>query len=55
MFASSTSLLTTLIQRKVKFEWSKAYEKGFQKLKDKLTSAPIFTLPEGTDVFFCIL
>ncbi|WMV38056.1 hypothetical protein MTR67_031441 [Solanum verrucosum] len=36
---------------KVKFLWSEACEKSFQELKDRLISAPIFTLPKGSDDF----
>ncbi|WMV46265.1 hypothetical protein MTR67_039650 [Solanum verrucosum] len=43
--------MTTLTQNKAKFIWSKACEKNFQELKDRLTSAPVLTLPEGTDGF----
>ena len=35
----------------MKFELSEACEKGFQELKDKLTSAPILTLLEGNEGF----
>ncbi|WMV24986.1 hypothetical protein MTR67_018371 [Solanum verrucosum] len=40
-FSSIASHLTPLTQKKVKFLWSKAYEKSFQGLKGRLTSAPI--------------
>ncbi|WMV49966.1 hypothetical protein MTR67_043351 [Solanum verrucosum] len=43
--------LTTLTQNKVKFEFSEACERSFQELKDRLTSAMVLTLPEGTDGF----
>ncbi|WMV33187.1 hypothetical protein MTR67_026572 [Solanum verrucosum] len=36
------------IEKKVKFIWSKECEKSFQELKDRLTSAPVLNLPEGT-------
>ncbi|WMV33546.1 hypothetical protein MTR67_026931 [Solanum verrucosum] len=51
LFSSIASPLTTLTQKKVKFIWSEACEKSFQQLKDKLTSAPVLTLPEGTNGF----
>ena len=35
----------------VKFERFKACEKSFQELKKRLTNAPVFTLPEGTQGF----
>ncbi|WMV09563.1 hypothetical protein MTR67_002948, partial [Solanum verrucosum] len=47
-FSSIASHLTTLTQKKVKFIWSEACEKSFQELKDRLTSAPVLTLSEGT-------
>ncbi|KAH0639227.1 hypothetical protein KY285_035813 [Solanum tuberosum] len=50
-FSSIASPLTALTQKKSKFEWSKSCEKSFQLLKDKLTSAPVLTLPEGTEGF----
>ena len=50
-FASIASPLTTLTQKKVKYEWSEAYERSFQELKNKLTFASVLTLPEGTKVF----
>ena len=37
--------LTKLTQKNAKFEWSTQCEENFQKLKQKLISAPILTLP----------
>ena len=50
-FASIASPLTTLTQKSKKFEWSEACERSFKILKNKLTFAPVLTLPEGTKVF----
>ena len=50
-YVSIASLLTILTQRSKKFEWSEACEKSFQILKDRLTSAPVLTLSEGTKGF----
>ena len=36
---------------RVKYEWLEAYERSFKSLKDNLTSAPVFTLAEGTKGF----
>ena len=33
------------MKKKVKFEWAETCEKSFQELKDRLTSAPVLTLP----------
>ena len=41
----------TLTRKKSKFEWSESCEKRFQLFKYGITSAPLFTLPEGIDVF----
>ena len=54
-FTSIASHLITLTQKSKKFEWSEACEKSFQLLKDKLTSAPVLTLPEGTKGFVVYL
>ncbi|WMV37680.1 hypothetical protein MTR67_031065 [Solanum verrucosum] len=40
-FSSFASSLIELIQKKVKFIWSKSCEKSFHELKDRLTSAPL--------------
>lgn len=44
-------LIKYLNLNKVKFEWTEACEKGFQKFKDKLTSTTVFTLPWVTKEF----
>nr|GEV92894.1 putative reverse transcriptase domain-containing protein [Tanacetum cinerariifolium] len=43
--------MTKLTQKKVKFEWGDKQEAAFQLLKQKLCSAPILALPEGTEDF----
>ncbi|WMV45746.1 hypothetical protein MTR67_039131 [Solanum verrucosum] len=50
-FSSITSPLTTLTQKKSKFERTEACEKSFKELKDRLTSTPVLTLSKGTDRF----
>ncbi|WMV09097.1 hypothetical protein MTR67_002482 [Solanum verrucosum] len=50
-FSSIASPLMALTQKKAKFIWSEACEIRFQELKDKLTFAPVLTLPEGTNSF----
>ncbi|KAH0765186.1 hypothetical protein KY285_001057 [Solanum tuberosum] len=50
-FSSIASPLMALTQKKAKFIWSKACDKSFQELKDRLTSASVLTLSEGTDGF----
>nr|GEV38374.1 putative reverse transcriptase domain-containing protein [Tanacetum cinerariifolium] len=43
--------MTKLTQKKVKFEWGDKQEAAFQLLKQKLCSAPILSLPEGSEDF----
>ncbi|XP_070040803.1 uncharacterized protein [Nicotiana tomentosiformis] len=48
-FSSLSVPLTKLTHKGAKFQWTDACERSFQALKDKLTSASVLTLPEGTD------
>ena len=50
-FPSISSPLTTLTQKSMKFQWLEACEENFQILKDRLTCAPMLTLPESTKGF----
>nr|GFD21598.1 putative reverse transcriptase domain-containing protein [Tanacetum cinerariifolium] len=43
--------MTKLTQKKVKFEWRDKQEAAFQLLKQKLCSALILALPEGSEYF----
>nr|GFA47225.1 putative reverse transcriptase domain-containing protein [Tanacetum cinerariifolium] len=43
--------MTKLTQKKVKFEWGDKQEAAFQLLKQKLCSAQILALPEGSEDF----
>ncbi|KAH0769082.1 hypothetical protein KY290_013063 [Solanum tuberosum] len=54
-FSSIASPLTKLTQKKVKFQWSDDCEKCFAKLKTRLTTTHVLTLPEGSDgyVIYC--
>ena len=38
--------MTRLIRKEVNFKWNDLYEKAFQELKRRLTSAPILIVPE---------
>ena len=51
ILSSTAARLIKLTQKKVKFLWSNACEGSFEKLKDRLTSAPVLTLPNGTEGF----
>ncbi|GJU99196.1 putative reverse transcriptase domain-containing protein [Tanacetum coccineum] len=50
-FSKITKPLTKLTQKKVKFVWGDKQEAAFQLLKQKLYSAPILALPEGSEDF----
>ncbi|KAJ9558183.1 hypothetical protein OSB04_012797 [Centaurea solstitialis] len=50
-FSAIATPLTALTKKDVKFEWTSTCEYAFNNLKGKLTSAPILTLPNGTDGF----
>ena len=50
-FSKIARSLHCLTRKRVKFEWTDRCEGSFQTLKEKLTSAPILTLPEGNDGF----
>ncbi|GKA02794.1 putative reverse transcriptase domain-containing protein [Tanacetum coccineum] len=43
--------MTKLTQKKIKFDWSDKAEAAFQLIKQKLCSAPILALPEGSEDF----
>ncbi|GJX10343.1 putative reverse transcriptase domain-containing protein [Tanacetum coccineum] len=43
--------LTKLTQKNKKYEWGEEEEEAFQMLKQKLCSAPILALPDGTEDF----
>ncbi|GJR37676.1 putative reverse transcriptase domain-containing protein [Tanacetum coccineum] len=43
--------MTKLTQKNMKFDWSEKAEAAFQLLKQKLCSAPILALPEGSENF----
>ena len=50
-FSRITAPMTRLTQKNTKFVWFDACENIFQLLKEKLTTAPVLTLPNGEDKF----
>ena len=50
-FSRIATPMTRLTQKNVKFMWFEACENNFQLLKEKLTTAPLLTLPNGEDKF----
>ncbi|XP_070006227.1 uncharacterized mitochondrial protein AtMg00860-like [Nicotiana sylvestris] len=54
-FSSLSAPLTKLTQKGAKFQWTDGCEWSFQALKERLMSAPVLTLLEGTDgyVIYC--
>lgn len=43
--------MTQVLQKWAKYNWTDAYEKSFQELKTRLTTAPVLTIPEGNEGF----
>ncbi|GJW39712.1 putative reverse transcriptase domain-containing protein [Tanacetum coccineum] len=50
-FSKIATPMTKLTQKKVKFDWGDKAEAAFQLIKQKLCSAPILALPEGSEDF----
>nr|GEY18397.1 reverse transcriptase domain-containing protein [Tanacetum cinerariifolium] len=50
-FSKIAKLMTKLTQKDVKFDWGDKQEAAFQWIKQKLCSAPILALPEGSENF----
>nr|GEW36156.1 putative reverse transcriptase domain-containing protein [Tanacetum cinerariifolium] len=50
-FSKIAKSMTKLTQKKVKFDWGDKQEAAFQIIKQKLCSAPILALPEGSEDF----
>ncbi|GJV52582.1 putative reverse transcriptase domain-containing protein [Tanacetum coccineum] len=50
-FSKIAKPMTKLTQKNVKFDWSEKAKAAFQLLKQKLCSAPILSLPEGSENF----
>ncbi|GKB66218.1 putative reverse transcriptase domain-containing protein [Tanacetum coccineum] len=50
-FLKISEAMTKITQKKVKFDWGDKQEAAFQLLKQKLCSAPILALPEGSKDF----
>ncbi|GJW45930.1 putative reverse transcriptase domain-containing protein [Tanacetum coccineum] len=50
-FSKIARSMTKLTQKKVKFDWDDKEEEAFQLIKQKLCSAPILALPEGSEDF----
>ncbi|GKE34281.1 putative reverse transcriptase domain-containing protein, partial [Tanacetum coccineum] len=50
-FSKIAKPMMKLTQKNVRFDWSEKAKAAFQLLKQKLCSAPIFALPEGSENF----
>jgi len=48
-FSKIATLLTQLLRKDHKFDWTKECEASFQELKQKLVTAPILVIPEGKE------
>ncbi|XP_074304334.1 putative mitochondrial protein AtMg00860 [Silene latifolia] len=47
-FSKIVQPLTNLIRKSTKFEWSEKCDRAFGEVKNRLTYAPVLTLPNGT-------
>nr|GFC57170.1 putative reverse transcriptase domain-containing protein [Tanacetum cinerariifolium] len=50
-FLKIATSMTKLTQKAIKFDWGEKEENAFQLIKQKLCSAPILALPEGSEDF----
>ena len=50
-FSKIACPLTTLTRKEVKYEWTAKHERAFQELKERLTSAPVLTIPKSGESF----
>jgi hypothetical protein len=50
-FSRLAAPLTRLTKKNKKFQWSEECEQSFQELKQRLVTAPVLTLPSGSDGF----
>ena len=50
-FSKIATLLTKLTRKEEKFIWSEACQNSFDELKQRLTAAPVLTLPSGSEGF----
>ncbi|GJS02815.1 putative reverse transcriptase domain-containing protein [Tanacetum coccineum] len=50
-FLKDSKSMTKLTQKGIKFDWGEKEENAFQLIKQKLCSAPILDLPEGSEDF----
>ncbi|GJY01425.1 putative reverse transcriptase domain-containing protein [Tanacetum coccineum] len=50
-FSKIAKSMTKLTQKGIKFDWGEKEENAFQLMKQKLCSAPILALPEGSEDF----
>ncbi|GKG24663.1 putative reverse transcriptase domain-containing protein, partial [Tanacetum coccineum] len=50
-FSKIAKSMTKLTQKGIRFDWGEKEENAFQLIKQKLCSAPILALPEGSEDF----
>nr|GEU41224.1 retrotransposable element Tf2 [Tanacetum cinerariifolium] len=50
-FSKIVTPMTKLTHKGIKFDWGEKEENAFQKIKQKLCSAPVLALPEGSEDF----
>ncbi|XP_021984972.1 uncharacterized mitochondrial protein AtMg00860-like [Helianthus annuus] len=50
-FSRIAAPLTSLTRKNVKFDWGPKQQESFEILKQKLSNAPVLSLPEGVEEF----
>ena len=50
-FSKIARPMTNLMKKETKFEWDEKCESAFQTLKERLTTAPVLALLDGSDGF----
>ena len=50
-FAKIAKPMTVLTRKKHKYSWTEANERSFQELKNRLTTTPVLTIPQGSTGF----
>jgi hypothetical protein len=53
-FSSLAAPLTEVIKKNVGFRWGEEQEKAFQIIKEKLTNAPLLSLPNFSKTFLSL-
>jgi hypothetical protein len=53
-FSKLAKPMTTLLEKNAKFVWSDKCQANFEELKRRLTTAPVFTLPDLSKILYLL-